>query len=342
MFERCALTLVDRKKARDLQRKVSKVGSAGKKKDKGRDCEDNALEIDAIFLEVFVLATELNLFGEGPPCHMDSRRNSKNRGESCDQQKKRFSCEYLPYEFSTFYAPKGQQVHLNKNLLKLVSIGEGRLRDYFEVYLKKGDLNCTYRGKDAEGYVSLKKLPTFAKDIQDDINCKKERCHSIDYKVLKTHTNEELKQEIKCLNGIFRGLNCNGEMEKVSTSKDENIGILISLRRILKRNSDAWKDYKEQQIRNIESPNDEEGLSNEVVADILANELENVFFNLGEYRNNATATKNFVFNATKYRIGAADHNLFDNDNGNEGGEDVEIQMTDDEDYIGDRNIAPNL
>lgn len=299
IFERCALTLVERKRVRDLQRKTSKVGSM-KKDETVNENAKKELELDAIFLETFVLATELNLFGEGPPRHMDGKRSSSKRGEG-EQRSRRYSRLYEENEFSSF-SLQHNDGKFNVELLKLFGIGEERLKEYFRIYLKQGDLNCAYRGKDADEYVSLKRIPTFAKEISDELTMKRERCISLQYAPLKTYTNTELIEEINFINSFFANHGMNDERRVASRNiKEENVQKLMYMRERLRLLSNSkWKEYRDEQLRKV--TNGDEGLSPVAeIKDVLEEQLKQPLFYFGDYGANfPAASQLFNFERKKY------------------------------------------
>ena len=295
IFERCALTLASRKIDRNLQRNASKVDST--KENKKDSMEDKVgLEIDAIFLETYVMAVELNLFGEGPPLHMNGKHNSRSRGDG-NRREQMFSEQYNHGEFSSICE---KRIQLNPTLLELFSIGEERLKDYFNVYLKEGDLDETYRGKEDDNYVSLKSIPIFQKEVQEAKDQKIKRVTSVTYSDLNSwYTAAELVKEIHYLNRIIRSLGKTDEQEKLGKKKDQNVVKVILLREKIKHLDKEWEAK-----RNSEITDEVGGASEEKdVSEVLEKELENSFFTFGSYTlndQNKEMSKKYSFIRRRY------------------------------------------
>ena len=266
IFERCALSLVSRMRDRDLQHEVYKAKSSNNKNNKKKD--DSGLEIDSIFLETYVMAIETNLFGDGPPRHMTSRYSSKDRGDG-RRRERIFSEEYKRNEFSTIC---DKALNLNEELLELYSIGEKRLSDYFNSYLKKGDLDETYRGNEDENYVSLQSLPVFKKEVQDKKNLKISRVTSTLFDELnKGYTAVELVKELKYLNETIESLGLGKDQkEKRANRKDQNIIKVILLRERIKLVDKEWEARRRNEIkRQMGETDDDRGIT-----EIIEKELQ--------------------------------------------------------------------
>ena len=302
LLERCALSLTKRKVDRDLARSANTGGSMPYELDE----EEIGVDVDYIFCEVFVLAIESNLFGPGEPLHMKKQGCSKDRGVG-DHRTSFFA--YSNESDDDFSTICDVRAHLNKDSLAIYSTGVSRMSEYFNVFLKEGDLGDTYRSEDADnGGVSLKSVKPLRKDADEESDMRISRATSTKYDVINdNYDSGELDGEILYL---YDQLGDNVQQEGVSrTSKEIKIASVMKLRHEIKTLNRAWVSTRESEIYAIIES--ERGEQHNSIQDILKAELNNGFFRLDLY-DTEKATKLHTFKRKKY-IDASDLNSDDED-----------------------------
>ena len=184
LVKQVAVTLNDRKKKKSENAKKRKAVTLDSSHVK-------ELELNNVFCESLLFANESNLWGPGnigfdEKNNVEGGRRGHNEGTGLEEQR---PMRPLPRPFKSI---KG--VTLNKELVFCVSIGLGRLKEYFKTFLVDGDSdNPTKRSeKESDGGVSLKKIDTTKAEDEKDFNTniKKELLFWIQKK-LKMHTLEK-------------------------------------------------------------------------------------------------------------------------------------------------------
>jgi len=292
LLERCALLLVQRKNQRNLEREAVKVHST--KSNEHEDKEE--LYVDAVFCEVFVFATETRLFGPGEPLHCAKRTSSKERGEG---EVRAF--KYGPYyESGEFTSICDKKVRLNKEMLRIFSIGKGRLADYFDVFLRTGDFDDPFRPEDDENGVSLKSVKPLEEDAQHESKMKIVRSTSTKFEVLdQNYLARDLVDEIHYLNEVIGD---DGPHEEAGGTKEENIAKVIVLRLRMKAKNKEWADEREQMVEEeIERQNGQDV----PIETIMEEELNNSFFMLDHF----TCEKALALHTFKRELYIEDDNM---------------------------------
>ena len=281
------------------------------------DEEEIGVDVDYIFCEVFVLAIESNLYGPGEPLHLKKQGCSKDRGVGDHRT-------FFPYsnesddDFSTIC---DMRAHLNKNSLAIYSTGVRRMSEYFNVFLKEGDLGDTYRSEDADnGGVSLKSVKPLRKDADEESDMRISRATSTKYDVINdNYDSGELDGEILYL---YDKLGDNVQQEGVSRIKEIKIASVMKLRHQIKTLDRAWVSTRESEINAIIES--ERGEQHNSIQDILNAELGNGFFRLDLY-DTEKATKLHTFKRKKY-IHASDLNSDDEDGSGTFDSDIDLPV----------------
>ena len=304
LLERCALTLATRKEVLNVAGR-SGVNAGGSTESAP---DEESVHVDYIFCEVFVFAMETNLFGPGPPRHCNTRGASKGRDKGRrrggDRISRHFSNMFIAGEdgFSTICDPTAK---LNRNSLRIFDIGDKRLRSYYDVYHKTGDLHDPHRTEDeTNGGVSLKSVKPLSTDAEKDNRMKVERSTTTKFEVINSnYTVNELDTEITYLRDYIV-TNINGQFTDdllpPSRVKDNCVAKVIVLRNIIiGANGSDWINVRKEEITNaIEIERHQGGDANSIER-IITEELANEFYNLSSYTD-SKRFKSFSFSRVKY------------------------------------------
>ena len=303
LLERCALTLVQRKRDRATSRRAYTGGTKSLPNNK------DIIEIDAIFCEAFVFAMDCNFFGEGPPHHCNRRGPYVSR----DMER---SVNYEPGE-EGFSILSNKSVLVNKLLLSIFSIGDSRLRRYFEKYTKDGTFfTSSYRSEDeaANDGVSLKTVEPLRQDAEKEMKSKIERSTSTDYKKIDlSYNKDELKIDLQVLYNYYKDnydQNLDNYYAPNGDSKAQNICKIITLRRWVLERNPLWKEATERRIRD-EWQQSQEDLA---IESIMEKELQLPFLTLEH--GSKYVNIDLIYKFKRDRVENSDDNniAFDGDN----------------------------
>ena len=273
LLERCAVQLTELKRTRATMRR-NYMGGAN---EKTNSREDFDVEIDIIFCEAFVYAVDCNFFGKGPPQHIKPGPSAKR-----DVTKAK---PFVAGE-EGFSRVGDSKILLNKELLKIFSVGEARTCEYFERFAKNESFHTSSsrpesneEGKDG---VSLKTIQPLKDAAEKDMKMKIKRSTSIKYEELnKAYTIPEVKDDLQALYDKYQQEYDNGiDFELFGPQKRDNKGNLINklimLRNMIKRKDEKWKETTEALVKE----NLREAQDSATITEITHKELENPFYNL--------------------------------------------------------------
>jgi hypothetical protein len=264
LLERCALTLVDRKNNRSL-------GCTNKHKG-DQELEEGDVGIDAIFCEVFVFVVDCNLFGKGPPKHFKNRSSSTKRG---------ISREFTNNEdgFSTICDANEK---LNKEIISIFSIGESRLKRYYNAFTKNGKHLETYRSEDERhGGVSLRSIKPLVRESKEFWISQVKRSVTVKQKDIDRWYNRfDLKMELEELIKYYKETIDNNLDDNFNPgdTKESNIPKLIMLRNMIKSHVPNWSTRRMKEIE--EKMEEERGAHDLDIEVMIARELNTKLFRL--------------------------------------------------------------
>ena len=303
LLERCAVMLGQLKRDKNIARTFLHADSAN-----AREKEDAKLYVNAIFCEVFVFAMEANLFGDGPPMHCKKRASSRQKGADGATRASNYEEFTSGSDFSCIcLGSDKKQVKLNKELLRVLNIGERRVMDYYDTYMVHGDLDDPSRSEGPDG-VSLKSVKPLKRDIENDIKSKIERTTSTKLgDIGKFYTKAELDDEIYYLNSVLLELDPCANPQRKGKLKDESQSKVFLLCLQIIELDETWverrtAEVKEEILREMSGYEDS-------VEDIAAAEINNPFFSFTHHTTTKKGTRMFTFKRAKY--GSADNDCPD-------------------------------
>lgn len=285
LLERCALTLVDRKKNRNL-------GCTNKHK--GDQVEEGDVGIDSIFCEVFVFAVDCNLFGKGPPKHFKNRSSSSKRD---------ISREFTNNDEDGFATICDANEKLNKEIISIFSIGEDRLKRYFNAFTKNGKHLEPYHSEDERhGGVSLRSIKPLLKESNEFRNAQVKRSVTVKQKDIdKWYNRDELKIELEELIKYYKETIDNDldDNFKPEDTKESNIPKLIMLRKMIIKSDPNWSSTR---INEIKRKMVEEDSEQEDIGTMITNELDSKLFRLPRDRCDKTYSLNRLTHIEQYNV----------------------------------------
>jgi|AntRauTorckE5430_2_1112549.scaffolds.fasta_scaffold03186_3 hypothetical protein len=292
LLERCALQLAKMKEARNLCKAAERGGSSSP------DIEDDdeaGIEVDYVFCEVFVFASETNLFGPGEPLHYKKQASSKGRGESRGKGK-----TYGRTDDASFSTICNEKEQLNKNSLRIYSVGNSRLKRYFDTFHKDGDIMDPYRGEiNSNGGVSLKSIKPLKVDAEKDINDKVIASTSTKFNEIQKHYSNQASAHVEVTylheyveqnidETISDDLRCDSD-DQVESS----IAKIMVLRQLIIKHDKFWVTNRSMEIKI--SLEQEQGEHDQSIQEIIDTELEDDFFKLQSFTTER-ATRLHTFN----------------------------------------------
>ena len=283
-MEAAAMNLVDVKKAQAFGSFEAKSEDAKRdaQKRKAGKAKVKELDIDHVFVETLIFATEANLFGEGPPRHIKKgpARNFFENGVYFG----RWDVEYDEHEFTQICNKK---MNLNVESLRARSIGKERCEAYFNHFFVVGDEDETGR---SEKEVQLTFIDPLMSEKNKSSNKDLVRSTSTDLSVLEAnYTIDELKNEVQELNDLLslREDYTHRELPRGSMRKSDWCHQLKILRQEMMQLNPSWENDTLALIRSeISARFDQDILS---LREILEEELSDPFFIL-DYDEKAKQT----------------------------------------------------
>lgn len=296
-LETTCLNLVDRKKARAFGAFEVKSESAKRQtqQKKAGEAKVKELQIDHVFIETVIFATEANLFGNGAPKHIKKGAAAKfERGD-------RAISEYYDNEHSQICNP---ETKLNKEALRGRSIGVERSRAYFDHFFVAGEADETQRG---EKEVKLTTIDPLMSEADKNSEKELERATTTDTRILeKFYTVQELKTESRALSDILDELEEYDAVRDPPSLRDQRKSdwcyYLKILRQDILRMDPLWESRTRDSILNDMNDRGRENDTN--LKQALRDELKDPFFTLD--RNEKAKQKVYSFAA------AEEDNEFDN------------------------------
>ena len=288
LLERCAVTLVNRKEARASARRLYTGGG-----DSEIPCNDD-VEIDMIFCEAFVHAVDCNYFGEGPPRHIKP-------GPCCNRRVSDIE-EFSPGEEGFSTVGDSKKV-LNKEVIRIFSIGEERAQRYFRTFAAKPDFysNPQRSEKEESGNigVSLEAIHPLKVDAQKSMKIKITGATSVKYEEIENaYKKPELVIALRSLFNEYKEKFDQQIAQHIfgpqnADKKGDLINKMIMLRKLMMDKDEEWKGREHEEVKRKHE--EDEDMTD--IFEIIRKELENPFYSLEHGSKTVNIDEEFVFDS---------------------------------------------